>query len=68
MRSSSSPGAAARISVADVEAQAGLIARAACFVTQLEQPIPAALRGLQIARAAGVVTVLNPAPAAELTR
>lgn len=61
------PGAAARISVADVEAQAGLIAGAACFVTQLEQPIPAALRGLQIARAAGVVTVLNPAPAAALS-
>jgi len=61
------PGAAARISVADVEAQAELIAGAACFVTQLEQPIPAALRGLQIARAAGVVTVLNPAPAAALS-
>ena len=61
-----SPGAAARISVADIEARAGLIAGAACFVTQLEQPIPAALRGLQIARAAGVVTVLNPAPAAPL--
>ena len=63
-----SPGAAARISVADVEARAGLIASAACFVTQLEQPIPAALRGLQIARAAGVVTVLNPAPAVDLTQ
>ena len=62
-----SPGAAARISVADVEAQAGLIAGAACFVTQLEQPIAAAMRGLQIARAAGVVTVLNPAPAADLS-
>ena len=62
-----SPGAAARISVADVEAQGPLIAGAACFVTQLEQPIPAALRGLQIARAAGVVTVLNPAPAADLS-
>jgi ribokinase len=36
-------------------------------VTQLEQPIPAALRGLQIARAAGVTTILNPAPAAPLT-
>jgi ribokinase len=61
-----SPGAAARISVADVEARAELIAGASVFVTQLEQPIPAALRGLQIARAAGVRTILNPAPAAEL--
>ena len=44
--------------------KAGLIDGAAVFVTQLEQPIPAALRALQIARAAGVTTILNPAPAA----
>ena len=61
-----SPGAAGRVSVADVEAKAELIASAAIFVTQLEQPIPAAKRGLQIARAAGVTTILNPAPAASL--
>lgn len=60
------PGAAARISAADVEARAGLIRGAAAFVTQLEQPVEAALRGLQIAREAGVTTILNPAPAAEL--
>jgi ribokinase len=52
--------------VADVEAQAALIASAAVFVTQLEQPIPAAMRGLELARAAGVTTILNPAPAAAL--
>ena len=61
-----SPGAAGRVSVADVEAKASLIAGAAVFVTQLEQPIPAAKRGLQLARAAGVITILNPAPAAAL--
>jgi ribokinase len=60
------PGAAGRISVADVEAHAGLIAGAGVFVTQLEQPIPAARRALEIARAAGVATILNPAPAAPL--
>ena len=60
------PGAAARISAADVEARAGLIRSAAAFVTQLEQPVEAALRGLQIAREAGMTTILNPAPAAEL--
>jgi ribokinase len=60
------PGAAGRVSVEDVEAKRGLIEGAAVFVTQLEQPIPAAFRGLQIARAAGVVTILNPAPAAPL--
>ncbi|MGN6549720.1 MAG: ribokinase [Pararhizobium sp.] len=61
-----SPGAAGRISVADVEAQAELIGAAGVFVTQLEQPLPAALRALEIARKAGVTTILNPAPAAEL--
>ena len=60
------PGAAARISGADVEARAGLIRSATVFVTQLEQPVEAALRGLQIAREAGVTTILNPAPAAPL--
>ena len=62
-----SPGAAGRVSVQDVEDKAELIHSAAIFVTQLEQPIPAALRGLQIARAAGVTTILNPAPAAALS-
>lgn len=60
------PGAAGRESVADVEARAELIATSSVFVTQLEQPIPAARRGLEIARAAGVMTILNPAPAAPL--
>jgi ribokinase len=61
-----SPGAAARIGPADLEAQAGLIGGARVFVTQLEQPLEAAVRGLEIARAAGVTTILNPAPAREL--
>jgi len=61
-----SPGAAARITPADVEARAGLIAGASVFMTQLEQPVAAARRGLEIARAAGVTTILNPAPAAPL--
>jgi ribokinase len=61
-----SPGAAATIGPADLEAQAETIARAAVFVTQLEQPLAAARRGLEIARAAGVTTILNPAPAQAL--
>lgn len=60
------PGAAALISAADIEAQADLISGADVFVTQLEQPMAAAVRGLQIARAAGATTVLNPAPACAL--
>ena len=60
------PGAAGHISVADVEAAADLIRGAKVFVTQLEQPIAAAFRGLEIAKRAGVLTVFNPAPAAVL--
>jgi ribokinase len=60
------PGAASTISPADIDARAELISGSAVFVTQLEQPIPAAKRALEIARNAGVTTVLNPAPAAPL--
>ena len=60
------PGAATLISPADIDANAALIGSAGVFVTQLEQPIDAAVRALEIARAAGVTTILNPAPAARL--
>ncbi|TIQ15770.1 MAG: ribokinase, partial [Mesorhizobium sp.] len=61
-----SPGAAMLISPDDIEANAGLIRSAGVFVTQLEQPIEAAMRALEIARGAGVTTILNPAPATKL--
>ncbi|MEQ1941564.1 ribokinase [Mesorhizobium sp. VNQ89] len=60
------PGAASLISSADIDANAALIRSAGVFVTQLEQPIDAAERALEIAREAGVTTILNPAPAAKL--
>ena len=60
------PGAAATLSPADIDAVADVIRSASVFVTQLEQPLPAARRALEIAREAGATTVLNPAPAAEL--
>jgi len=60
------PGAASLISSADIDANAALIRSAGVFVTQLEQPIDAAKRALEIAREAGVTTILNPAPAAKL--
>jgi ribokinase len=59
-------GAARLITPADLDARAALIASASIFLTQLEQPIDAAMRGLEIARAHGVTTILNPAPAADL--
>ncbi|MEO1679348.1 MAG: ribokinase [Pseudomonadota bacterium] len=61
-----SPGAAATISVGDIDARADLIQSARVFVTQLEQPIEAAHRAMELARAGGATTILNPAPAANL--
>jgi ribokinase len=61
------PGAAGRIGPADIDRNAALIGGAGVFVTQLEQPIPAARRALDIARAGGATTILNPAPAAPLS-
>ena len=58
------PGAAGSIAPADVEAAAEAIRGVRVFVTQLEQPLAAAQRGFEIARAAGAITVFNPAPAA----
>lgn len=57
------PGAAATLSPADVDEAAAVIEAARVFVTQLEQPVAAARRGLEIARRAGVTTIFNPAPA-----
>jgi ribokinase len=61
-----SPGAASLISTADIDSNAGLIRQAGVFLTQLEQPVEAAVRGLKIAKSAGVTTIFNPAPAAML--
>ncbi len=60
------PGAASTITATDVEATGDAIRQAAVFVTQLEQPIAAARRGLELAKKAGALTVFNPAPAAPL--
>lgn len=60
------PGASGHLSAADVEAQASEISAAKIALTQLEQPMEAAVRFLELARAQGVTTILNPAPAADL--
>lgn len=60
------PGVAREIQPEDLDARRELIEQASVFVTQLEQPLDAAFHGLSLARAAGVTTILNPAPAAEL--
>lgn len=61
-----SPGAAADLSIADIDRNAELIRNSAVFMTQLEQPIPLAMYALELAKGAGVTTILNPAPAAHL--
>jgi ribokinase len=60
------PGASGHLGAADVEARRDDIAAARIALTQLEQPMEAALRFLQLARENGTTTILNPAPAADL--
>ena len=59
-------GAAGTLGALDADAIEADIAAAQVFVTQLEQPVEAARRGLELARKHGVITVLNPAPALPL--
>lgn len=58
-----SPGANADLCPADIEAARGLIETAGVLVVQLEVPSQAVVAALAIARAAGVTTILDPAPA-----
>ncbi|MBI5879383.1 MAG: ribokinase [Chloroflexi bacterium] len=60
------PRANMALTPADVEMAAGTIASADVLLLQLEVPQAASLRAAQIARQAGTVVVLNPAPAAEV--
>ena len=60
------PGANGRVSTADVERAAEVIGAAAVVVAQLEVPLDAIMRAFEIARAAGALTILNPAPARSL--
>ena len=57
------PGAAGTISPEYIDGMAEVIKRADVFVTQLEQPLDAAEHALALARQAGVITILNTAPA-----
>lgn len=61
-----SPGAAGLVGPQDIVHNSAKIEAADVFMTQLEQPMEAAMEGLALARGAGVVTILNPAPAARL--
>ncbi len=60
------PGAAGALSEADVTTAEPAIAGSRVFITQLETPLAVGRWGLEIARRHGVLTILNPAPAAPL--
>ncbi len=57
------PGSNAELSPADVQASRALLQAAKVVVAQLEVPMPAIAEAFALARAAGVTTVLNAAPA-----
>lgn len=56
-------GANAELSDTHVAAQSQAIATAKVVLTQLESPLPCVLEAMRLARAAGIKTMLNPAPA-----
>ena len=60
------PGANMRLTVAHVEAAAQAIADAEILICQLECPLEAVTRAIELARAEGVRVILNPAPARSL--
>ncbi len=59
-------GASGTITPEDVSAAEKAISGARVFITQLETSVAAGRRGLEIARAHGVATIFNPAPAAKI--
>lgn len=63
-----SPGANGRVTPEQIEACGDTIARARMLVCQLETPIPAVTRAVDIAYDKRVPVILNPAPAVPLDR
>ncbi|WP_261807027.1 ribokinase [Lapidilactobacillus luobeiensis] len=58
-------GANAQVSAALVEKSSAALSQADFVITQFETPVTAAVAAFTQARAQGVVTILNPAPASE---
>ncbi len=57
------PGANGLVGVEDVEALRTVFAESACVLFQLETPVAAVRRAMELAREVGAVTILDPAPA-----
>jgi ribokinase len=62
------PGACFTLTPQEVDTNAEIITASAILLTQLELPLETVIRGLTLARNAGVTTILNPAPAQTLPR
>jgi ribokinase len=60
------PGANGQLSPADIRESASAIQAANVLLCQLEVPLETNLEAFRLARAAGVMTILNPAPAMTL--
>ena len=59
-------GANDRLTAADVDEAAALLEQADCIVLQFEVPLETVAHTLRFARARGIPTILNPAPAAPI--
>jgi len=62
------PGANGDLGLPEIDRHRDLLSTARVVLCQLEIPMVAVETALAIAKAGGAVTILNPAPAAELTR
>ena len=61
-------GAPSSLKVSEIEKQINLIKSSKIFLTQLEVPKDVTLHCLKIAKKNGCITILNPAPASEITK
>ncbi|MBN2285160.1 MAG: ribokinase [Tissierellales bacterium] len=59
------PGANFLLTVSDIMKLEGIIAQSKVLLVQLETPLEVVRKALQIAKKAGIITILDPAPAPE---
>ena len=61
-------GAPSSLRISEIEKQINLIKRSKIFLTQLEVPKDVTLHCLKTAKESGCITILNPAPASEISK
>ena len=61
-------GAPSSLRISEIEKQINLIKRSKIFLTQLEVPKDVTLHCLKTAKVNGCITILNPAPASEISK